>query len=190
MDYKREFKLDGFNVLVTREDDECPDLSYLGEYRAHPPARGPYYDRALERVVVPGERPEPEGPNEDCPEPECPECKARAEALAAWEVAEREDYSAGEEWSGREYRYIHPGCGDPEYLAQDVKRLESYPDQWCMVGVRARAYRKGVLLGESSCYGIESDSTEEFFKSQEDELAREAVAEAKVKLAELREESA
>ena len=85
-----------------------------------------------------------------------------------------------------EYRYFNPGCGYPEYIEQDYKRMEALQRQeWHYLGIVAKVYRAGIELGQASVWGFESDSGEEFFTEQENEIAGEAIETAKQNLAAL-----
>ncbi len=157
--HEQDIERDGFTVRVRVHDDDVPDLSWLGEYKSKAPARGPYYDRALGRVV---------DASEDC--------------------MREDEQLVGERWDRQNrhtYRYIWPGTGDVAYLEQDAKRLEQYGDDWSLVGIVATAYRAGVELGQASIWGVETDSADRYFAELTAELVDEAVAEAKAKLAEL-----
>lgn len=147
---------DGFTIVVEKKDDDDPDLSHLGEYYTMKGGAAvppyPYYDRALEKVVT-----GPEGEEAD--------------------LEEQHKY-----WNPREYRYITLGSGDPDYLEQDAKRLESYGNGWCCVGVVVTATRSGVVLGRSSVWGIESDSDKSYFEEMAEEMITDALEEAKENL--------
>ncbi len=104
--------------------------------------------------------------------------RALGRVIRSWsDVSDDEAESVN--WSGREYRYIEHGCGDPDYIDQDAKRLEAYEaDEWRCYGIIATAYVAGVEMGESSLWGIESDSDPAYFDEVAQERAEEAAAEA------------
>lgn len=158
MDKLKEYDTDdGFHVVIGKEDDDSPDLSYLGEYTSKVPDL-PYYDRALERVIT--ERTADDDWND-------------------------EDAAKVERFDRRSHRYIAAGTGDPEYIEQDAKRLEGYGERWSCVGVVARVYREGVKLAESALWGIETDSDASYFEQVGSDVADEALTEAKATLAKL-----
>ena len=79
-----------------------------------------------------------------------------------------------------EYRYFNLGCGDPEYLEQDYKRMCDYNNsQWWMVGVQAIAKVQFTDNGPSQSiksgglWGVESDSSKEYFAELEVEQLME-----------------
>lgn len=152
----REFKQDGFDIIIRHTEDESPDLSYLGEfYQKRGTPAYPYFDRATRTIVR-----SYDGMPDD------------------------EDAS----WSNREWRYIH-GFQCPEddaAILADVKRLETYGDDWACIGVIAVACRAGVELGRGSLWGVESDGGKEYFADIERDITAEAIHEAKAKLAELK----
>lgn len=155
---------DGFEVRVYHIDDEDPDLSFMGEFTGRPKGY-PYYDRALRAIV-----------------------HDEAERL------ELADDDRGDNWDHRSYRYIGNFQETSDDRAEwdrailaDVERLESYGDQWSCVGVRAEAWKDGVMLGESmGIWGIETDSDRSYFQEVEEEQQNEAVAEAKEKLEQIK----
>ena len=65
----------------------------------------------------------------------------------------------------------------------DFERLKAWcNDDWHYVGVIVEAYREGIKLGSASLWGIESDS-DDYLEEVAEELADEAIEEAKAKLA-------
>lgn len=155
---------DGFEVRVYHIDDEDPDLSFMGEFIGRPKGY-PYYDRALRAIV-----------------------HDEAQRI------ELSDDDRGDNWDNRSYRYIHAFQKASDDRAEwdrailaDVARLESYGDQWSCIGVRAEAWKNGVMLGESmGIWGIESDGSRSYFQEVEQEQQNEAVAEAKKKLEQIK----
>lgn len=155
---------DGFEVRVYHIDDEDPDLGFMGEFTGRPKGY-PYYDRALRAIV-----------------------HDEAERL------ELADDDRGDNWDHRSYRYIGNFQETSDDRAEwdrailaDVERLESYGDQWSCVGVRAEAWKDGVMLGESmGIWGIETDGSRSYFQEVEEEQQNDAVAEAKKKLEQIK----
>lgn len=197
---KTAFVVDGFDVHASLHDDDNPDLSYLGEYKDEPTTDMPYWDRALERVVDPtkpescaackgtGQRcmwDEQKGDherNDMCDINDCAACGGTGECALTEDEQSRIAYLR----HNRQCRYIVGGCGDPEGLAQDVKRLEDYGrGEWRSVGVVVTVSRAGVELARASVWGIESDSGDATFDEMIDDCVSEALPEAKAKLAEL-----
>lgn len=161
----KSVKVEGFDVIVSEDVDTNPDTSHLGEYVAQRPAL-PFFDRALGRVIV------------------------RADEQSA--PVEEEDEAAASRWEERhrhQCRYIT--AGDPGFDAEavwhDAQRLESFERQeWSMLYIRAEVFLRGVKLGESTLYGVESDSDPAYFREVERDQIKEAVLTAKTKLAELK----
>ena len=158
-DNNESLSRDGFNIIVKYLDDEGPDLSWLGEFRNHTDKRFslPAYDRATEKVVK------------------------DSDELAA--VLEEHPH-----WSPREYRFITAADpnADPQHIAQDAQRLEKYGVDWYCVGVRAEAWKAGVMIATSGgIWGIESDSDDSYFKEMAEEQIADAVDAAKAKMKEL-----
>lgn len=73
------------------------------------------------------------------------------------------------------------------YIRQDVERLRRYADgDLALVCVGVTAYRADVELGSAGLYGIDVDSTSDPYLTEVAlEMAHEALAEAKAKLAAL-----
>lgn len=151
-------------VTVRKMFDECPDTSYMGEYKSNPD--GEYsIDRAtdefqkdidagmewLDRI---------ESQLEDmrtvCEDhitetaPDCEECESETYYTRAIdairELKDGEPFDVS--WDAREYRYFVPSDnykGLPEedirkYTMQDYKRMESLNNgNWCYLGIRADA---------------------------------------------------
>ena len=102
-------------------------------------------------------------------------------------------------------RYLLYGCGrgwdhywftpdsDDEYGLQNAKRMfEWLNDEWSYVGVKVTASLDGVVLGENSLWGVESDSNEhggdeDYFAEVAGDCAYEAIHEAKTRAAVLLE---
>lgn len=196
---KWEFQLEGFDVCAEIKDDTDPDLSYLGQYKAQPPIRERYYDRAYGRVVdpnVPCDVCKGSGVQEVCDEHKgaesgtCPDCYTAdcgaCDGTGRGMETTPEERHAAECWDRRSYRYIVQGGGDPEYLAADAERLEAYERQeWAMLGVVVTILKAGVELAHASLWGIESDSEESYFDEVAQDCAHEALPEAKAKIAAL-----
>jgi hypothetical protein len=82
----------------------------------------------------------------------------------------------------REYQYTFHNNGHEKlsYALHDNRRLEQLNNgDICILGVRALVQFQGVVIGESSIWGIESDSDESYFAETETEQIKEALAEAK-----------
>lgn len=65
-----------------------------------------------------------------------------------------------------------------EFEGYSEERFETWKrDDWCFVGVVIRALRGGVLLGDylASLWGIESDSSPEYFLEVANDLLQEAI---------------
>lgn len=85
------------------------------------------------------------------------------------------------EMGRNEHRYFNVGCGDPEYIEQDYKRMKAYGNDWCCIGIRATAQvsypagqgsRQLQTFQSSGLWGIESDSDKSHFEQVEaDELS-------------------
>jgi hypothetical protein len=84
---------------------------------------------------------------------------------------------------------------DPDHHAQNLKIHDALlRGDWCYFGVRVKAYRCGLELGENSLWGIEGNFTYEgregpvdntYFNEVMEECASEAALEAKHKIHEL-----
>lgn len=82
-----------------------------------------------------------------------------------------------------EYRYFNAGCGDPEYIEQDYKRMEAYQrGDWCCMGCIAEATvsypthggsRRLERLSSGGLWGIESDSDAKYIAEVEQEQIAE-----------------
>jgi hypothetical protein len=81
-----------------------------------------------------------------------------------------------------EYRYFNLGCGEEDYMEQDYKRMEAYQHQeWCMMFC-VITVRCGALESFASLGGIESDSSDDYFKEEEKNLTDEAIGDLKKKI--------
>jgi hypothetical protein len=83
----------------------------------------------------------------------------------------------------RDLRALNYSRRDSYEMAQkqtheDMKRAESLGDDWSFVGVEVRAYKRGIELGSSSLWGIESDSDQRYFADVAQECADIALDEA------------
>lgn len=67
-----------------------------------------------------------------------------------------------------QHRYFVEGCGDPEYIEQDYKRMEDYGNGWGMLYVYAAAEVsvEGVTqtIRSGGLGGVESDSGADYFE--------------------------
>lgn len=81
------------------------------------------------------------------------------------------------------FNYFNPA--DKEYAQEAYKRMCSYGESWTMYGAKVIVSKKGVKLAEASLRGIESDSDDAYFLEVFNDLASEALTEAKSKLNEL-----
>ena len=79
-----------------------------------------------------------------------------------------------------EYRWFVPA--DPEQRHSLYERARTYGRTWWYETLEVQAWRAGVLLGEASLSGIESDSDEDYFTETALELADEAIAEGRAAL--------
>ncbi len=130
-----------FDISISRQADNDPDLSYLGTYTDKPSF--PFYDR-LEGVII---------HNHD-----------------EWEALDVENRPRS-----REYRYIHHfQCPDDAAIEQDARRLEDYGNGWSMEAIIVSASLDGKEFGSAALGGIESDSSEAYFKEIEKNLTEEA----------------
>lgn len=97
------------------------------------------------------------------------------------------DHEATDTWLERSWqgpKYFNPA--NPDYAKQDYKRLvDYYQGGWSLVGIQVTASKAGIELGSDSLWGIESDSSEDFFHETAAELVVEAIEQAKAKLKEL-----
>lgn len=81
-----------------------------------------------------------------------------------------------------ESRYFNAGCGDPDYIKQDYRRMQAYNrGDWHMVAVcceisvkTATNWAVDAVVARSSVWGVESDSKASYFL----ELAEEQISEA------------
>ncbi len=85
-----------------------------------------------------------------------------------------------------EYPWFIPA--DPANRHALYERARTYGRTWWYETIQVQAWRAGILLGEASLFGIESDSDEDYFTETALELAREAIAEACEALARLCQE--
>ncbi len=79
-----------------------------------------------------------------------------------------------------EYPWFIPA--DPERRHALYERARAYGRTWWYETLEVQAWRAGVVLGEASLSGIESDSDEIYFTEAALELADEAIAEARATL--------
>lgn len=124
-------------VTIRREIDECPDLSWIGEYSNRPGDE----DKTIDRKE-----------RGDCGRLELPYFIATNSAA---------------------------DTGNPESVDQDYRRMEDYGNGWVMVGVWIEAEVTVAECGRGSSviqrirsgglWGIESDSSDEFFAEVEAE---------------------
>jgi hypothetical protein len=90
----------------------------------------------------------------------------------------------------RHHRGNHHSCRwfipiDLKIRHSTYRRACEYGHGWSYVAVVVRARRHGVLLGEASLGGIESDAAEDFFSATALDLAHEAIACARFTVREL-----
>lgn len=88
----------------------------------------------------------------------------------------------------REYQYTFHDNGHERisYALADNRRMEGLESgDWCYTGVRAVVTFSGVVIGESSVWGIESDSDEFYFQEVEQDEVKEALREARAFRSEL-----
>ncbi len=85
-------------------------------------------------------------------------------------------------WMGgrRSYQWFLPA--HPEYRHENYRRACDYGHSWNYVDIRVVASKAGVPLGETTLWGIESDSDIEFFTETALDLGEDAIAKAQAKL--------
>jgi hypothetical protein len=148
-----------FDISVKWQNDENPDLSWLGEYKNKQPDVA-YVDRKNNLLVVPSRRIS-DGYGLTHPYfQELPfDCR----------------------FEGNDFQYIET-CNYPkpeedeyQYIIQDVKELEDYNNnQWYMRGCVVVASLNGIKLGSSSLWGLSSTMTE----SEDQDVVKDLTAEA------------
>lgn len=158
---KLKWEEDGFDLVATVEsDDTQADLDYLGELYERED-RAPAGAIPMEkREVYTGDW-----------QPKywfVPQLDVDGERKA-----HRGDSTRHEAWLRAQHT-----------LRWDYNRLREFGQYWWTVGVVVKVYKNGVKLGESSTWGIESDSHEYHLEAAKDE-AHEALKEAKETLKKL-----
>lgn len=148
------------NVSVTRAVDVYPDASYLGalgNYREPSNKEQFLVHRCTQRVLgVDGIWRDAKGRIQ--PEPDY-----------------HDRYS-------REYEFIFVDgrASNIKEALQDAQRLEDLNDgDWCYLFLSATVEIDGVEVGSASVGGFESDSGEDYLRSEERSIAREALSDAK-----------
>lgn len=195
-----------FDIQVKWVDDEQPDLSCLGEYKAKRPDTV-YIDRKNDLLVDPNNIQFKRFVSQD--EEQSQECLDLMDELDNLDVSigsypedgqyvveyyyyeelpfschyERNDYQYIETCN---YQLKNLTAEDYKYVIQDTKRLESYGYDWYMQGCIVTANLEGIELGQASCWGYETDMDEDYRKEVIDDLTYEAVTEAKKALAQLK----
>lgn len=147
---------DGCDFAAWHEQDEGPDLSYLGTWER--------------RWTMRGDR-KPSEHAEQWFSPQQSEPVIRQDDNGCWTH------------TGMSRGVL--GAMIRAQVMADQRRLEAYDNgDWCSVGVIVTCARAGVVLGRASLWGIESDAGT-YFAEVVDELAREARDEADAILAKL-----
>ena len=78
------------------------------------------------------------------------------------------------------YTFHDNGHDKIKYAIQDARRLEAMErHEWQYFGVVADVYLDGAAIGRGSVFGVESDSGDAYFKEVTQEVAAEALADAK-----------
>jgi hypothetical protein len=197
-----------FDINVRWKDDDNPDLSWLGEYKANRPDTL-YIDRKNEVLINPNVRLD----KEFTVEKEYDDFVAELEYFdIPFDGEEYEDDEDGNiirwvinyvyweklsyscRYDRNSYQFVesmnYQDTTDKEeygYFKDDVKRLEDYGNYWNMRGCIVTASLNGVELGSGSLWGLESDMDDAQEKQFIDELTSEAIDEAKKNLSELHE---
>jgi hypothetical protein len=85
-------------------------------------------------------------------------------------------------WMGdrRSYQWFVPA--HPEHRHGHYRRACDYGHGWSYVGIRVIASKAGVPLGETTLWGVESDSDIEFFTETVLDFGEDAIAKAQAKL--------
>lgn len=69
-----------------------------------------------------------------------------------------------------------------EEALQNYKRAAGYGERWGYYGLKVEAYKGDILLGSASLWGVDSDSNDSYLLWSFNELANEALEDAKVNL--------
>jgi len=187
-----------FDIKIKWEDDDNPDLSWLGTYKGDKPKTA-YVDRKNNLLVVPDRRlmktfgtyeqadnfnQELEDLNirTDFWQEENENGKFDVKYVFYKELPfscrfGRNDYQYIESWN-----YPKPTDEELEYIIQDTRLLESCGDSWYMRGCIVTASLNGVELGSDSILGLNSMMTEEESQQVIDELTENAITEARNQL--------
>lgn len=68
-------------------------------------------------------------------------------------------------------------CVEALYLAQNYKRIEGLnTNDWWFLGCVVTVYSDGIEVGSNSCFGIESDSADDYLREIEQECIKEALS--------------
>jgi hypothetical protein len=175
-----------FDISVKWQNDENPDLSWLGEYKSKRPEVA-YVDRKNNLLVVPSKDVEETFNTES-------DCLDKSQALDEIEVSNwtEDDLTTLHHpyfqelpfdcrFERNDFQYIET-CNYPKpeedeyrYIIQDVKELEDYNNnQWYMRGCIVTASLNGIELGSSSLWGLSSTMTE----SEDEDVVKDLTAEA------------
>lgn len=164
------------SVRIERVDDECPDLSWLGEYSNTPgpcaidrQARGDR-DRHESRYWNPGNH-APHNPAEWAHVSN----RQVIAALNAIPIDQRNRLPKAINYPARYVRSAAIAYLDSCYVEQDYRRHERFGRDWYTIGIIAKA--EVQLAGSSltqtlrspGLWGIESDSGEDYLRSVERE---------------------
>lgn len=185
-----------FDIHVKWEDDEDPDLSWLGEFTYRTKGDEAYIDRTTDIFINPSVNVTKEFKTEDEAEKFIDSLENLGvtftyyddNSITIVEHAYYEELPFSCHYARNEYEYYfscnypHPKPEEYKYFIADCKRLEKYGDTWWMKGCIVKAYLQGIELGNASLWGIESDSDEGYFKETEEDLTAQAIDEAKKNL--------
>ena len=165
-------------LAVRSEYDDSPDTSWLGEnvsYRNvewHPTAAFYSYERDAIRL-----------PKSDVWRDRKGRIVAEPESLDPWNTRYHRDVEFLKLDTGN---YAGETSGVLGYLFQDADRLRAYyNNDWTFVGIVATVKVDGKELGNASVWGFESDSGDDYIRSEARNIATEALAEAKAFIASL-----
>ena len=191
-----------FDIKVKWEDDENPDISYLGEYKKDKPKTA-YIDRKHDLLVIPSRRmvktfdtyeqaddfnQELEDLNisTDFWQEENENGKFDVEYVFYKELPFSCHYERNDFQYIESFNYPKPTDEELEYIIQDTKQLESFGYDWNMRGCTVTASLNGIVLGGDSLWGLDSTMTEKEDQEVIDELTSNAITEAKNQLKELK----
>ena len=190
-----------FEIKVKWEDDNEPDLSWLGGYKGVKP-KASYVDRKHNLLVVPDRRmtksfdtyeqadefnQELEDLNisTDFWQEENDNGKFDVEYVFYKELPFSCHYERNTFQYIESFNYPKPTDEELEYIMQDTKQLESFGYDWNMRGCTVTASLNGIVLGGGSVWGLDSTMTKEEDQEVIDGLTESAITEAKDQLKQL-----